>query len=228
MSINFYKPHMLYKLIVLTPILVGGGCMGNKQSQNLAKHTWQSLINYETQITNKINAENAFYQTQLLNIRRGLIGYSSLQELKGDSTKKTLGNDNATTIEACDMENSSDKKTKKTLLYGRIFVSAHRDARITADSLLHSSSPKIMTAIIQVADRGIKEDIFFYQELVKREKDLSENFIVNLRKLNQEKARLKIVRDNLSKLSAEADIDEILPILRTHGEVIANELEKEQ
>lgn len=207
MFTNFYNLKNFRLITALIVVTTLHGCTANLQSQQLALHTWQSLIRYETEVSDKINAENAFYQTQLLNFRRGLTGFTSLSESTGRSNQKDKIN----------IENS--------LLYGRIYTNAQRDALLTADSLLHASSPKISTAIIQMIDKGFNEDISHYQEIAKRDKELSENFLSSLVKLNQEKIKLGKARDNLAKLSKDSDLDERLSILSEHGQVIAKELE---
>ena len=214
MFINFHTLKISHLIIAITIATIFSGCGSKKlsQPQQLALHTWQSLIHYETKLTNKIDAENAFYQTQLLNFRRGLTGFTNLSELSNT-------------------ENEEDKDKniiENSLIYGRIYTNAQRDALIIADSLFHASSPKITTAIIQMIDKGISEDISHYKLLGKRDKELSENLLSNLVKLNQEKIKLKQVRDNLARLSKDPGLDEKLGILVEHVQVIAKELENSQ
>lgn len=192
------------------------GCQADKTARDLAQHTWQGVMTYEEQVKRKIDAEHAFYHQQLLNLRRNLVGSVELKEFV--NPEKVL-----------DTTDDMKKRAEGSLLYQKILVDAYRDARIGADRILRSSSlPPIMTTIIEVAGNGSTNDLKLYLELAEREKQLALEFLTRMEKIEQRRNDLKQVREMLAKLSATADLNKQLEVLRKHGQVILTELQEDE
>jgi hypothetical protein len=175
-------------VLLLATCLVCVGC-GDKLAQSVASQTLKSVVTCETALDAKIAAERTFYVKQREAIQHRLLGYSA------------VGAPAAAAIEA-----------EKTVYYGRIRLSADRDAWVVADTLVASSSPQVLAGTIEYLDRGVQEENQLRLALVQRQQDLTVKLLEQLETIDGQKARLAGVRSRLTDLSQNPGAREQLRI----------------
>lgn len=165
------------------------GC-GDKLAQSVASQTLKSVVAYETALDAKIAAERAFYVKQREAIQHRLLGYSAV----GAPADARI-------------------EPKKTVYYGRIRLSAERDARVVADTLVASGSPQVLGGAIDYLDRGVREENQLRLSLVQRQQDLTVKLLEQLETIDAQKTRLALVRSSLTDLSQNPGAREQLGVL---------------
>jgi hypothetical protein len=195
----------MWRNITFTVVLIlSAGCAADRHAQQLASRVLQETIKYEAEVDKKVAAENAFYVDQRELIRFALGGNSAITDPKADKV---------TPIE-------------KTLIYGRIRTNAERGARLVADEILASDPPKITARVIEYIDVGLKEDQAFYLGVLERQRQLTVDLLTKLEKLEQQKARLRNVRNYLTTLATQPSISVQLTEIVEIGKAVAEQLKK--
>jgi hypothetical protein len=185
---------------------MSAGCAANRHAQELASRVLQQTVKYEAEVDKKAAAEKAFYVDQRELIRLVLGGNSAITEPTADK---------GTAIQ-------------KTLIYGRIRSNAERGARLVADEIVAADAPRIMGRVIEYIDLGVKEDRTFYLGILERQRQLTVDLLTKLEKLEQQKARLRSVRNHLTTLATQPDISAQLTELVEFGKAVEDQLKKEK
>jgi hypothetical protein len=168
---------MRVAIVLLAIGLASAGC-GDKLAQSVASRTLKSVVAYESAVDAKIAVERAFYMKQREAIQRRLLGYAAV----GGAADERI-------------------EPEKTVYYGRIRVSAERDARVVADSLVAGGSSQVLGGAIDYLDRGVREEGQLRLTLIQRQQELTVKLLDQLETIDAQKARLALVRDRLKDLS---------------------------
>jgi hypothetical protein len=138
-------------LVLLCISCLGVSCAADQAARQLANRTASTLVSYEGEVQRKVDAENAFYRQQLRQLREALIGYTELSQVaKGAAAGPTSGSGSTTVLD------KEEESVKRSLLFGRIVVTAQRDARLFAEEIINSPAPGVMSQIISIASRGVE------------------------------------------------------------------------
>jgi hypothetical protein len=138
-----------------------------------------SLLLHMKAVDPKVAAEQAFYLAQREAIQHRLLGYSGVG--RGTPEART--------------------ESEKTIYYGRIRISADRDARLVADGIVASEWPQVLAAVIDYLDRGVREEGKLRLTLIQRDRDLTSKLLDQLETIDEQKAQLATVRERLVILS---------------------------
>jgi len=187
-------------------LMLSTGCTANRHAQQLASRVLQETIKYEAEVDKKVAAEKAFYVEQRQLIRLTLGGNSAI-----------------TNPEAAEV-----MPIEKTLIYGRIRTNAERGARLVADEILASDPPRITARVIEYVDVGLKEDQAFYLGVLERQRQLTIDLLTKLEKLEQQKARLRNVRNYLTTLATQPSVSAQLTEIVEIGKAVAEQLKKQK
>lgn len=171
------------RILVFFLVVGCAGCAGDRHARQLTLDTIQTMVKYEAAVDKKVSAEKTFYCEQQSRIRTALVGKPPIIDLDKDKVQ-----------------------VQKTLIYAQIRTSAERDARLTAEGIISSNPPKIMGSVIDFIVRGVKEDQAFYLNIVERQRRLAESLLTDLEKIDQQKERLKNVRNGLATLATQPDV----------------------
>jgi hypothetical protein len=173
--------------LLLIATLAIGGC-GDKVARSVAGDTLKAVIAYEAAVDRKVAAEQGFYMVQRATIQHRLLGYSG-----GD------GSDPSARI-----------GPEKTVYYGHMRAATDRDARLVADSLIASEAPQALGLVIDYLDRGVRDESALRVSLIERNRELTSKLLEQLETIDQQKERLKTVRERLVTLSqAPGSVDQL-------------------
>jgi hypothetical protein len=176
------------------------GCNGGQVARDVALETSAKLTSYEKQVNAKVTAEKTFYQNEADEIRRFLTGKVDLGSLPGEVT--TVDN------------------IEKSLLYGKIVNSAHKEARLLSESMINSNKVDVLGKTMLFVRKGVENDMALYREISDRQVRLRESFLKELVKIDQQKARLKKVKKGLTKLSDSEEDEPNFKLIKGYAEVI--------
>lgn len=166
-------------LVSAVALALLGGCAGNA-SQQVALNTLKATTEYEKQLTAKIAAESAFYET------RGRILSDSLA---GPSVDLEKG------IEEVDV--------KQTWLYGHIRTLNERDALDTAGRMLSVPPGRIPSMVRDYTLRSIEVSREGISRVRAERLALAEKSASALQPVEIQKRRLAALRKGLAELSAD-------------------------
>jgi hypothetical protein len=187
-------------LVVLALALGLAGC-GDKLAAGVASQTLKSVMTYEQSVRAKIAAERAFYTTQREAIQHRLIGYSPVSDAAPAGVDPS-----------------------KTVYYGRIRVSAERDARLLGERIVTSDRPEILGGAMDYVGRGVADERDLRVALTQRDRELTVRLIQELEALDLQEARLALVRQRLVSLSQQPGTTDQLKALREIGGTIIKTL----
>jgi hypothetical protein len=165
-------------LVLLLGSIALAAC-GDTAAQTLAAHTAALTASYEKQVSDKVNAERAFYESQRQNLIESLAGYRP----SDTGRLPTVG------------------QVKESIYYLSIKTNAQRDALVTADAIVTSNGDKILTPVLKYIDAGVKEERELYVALSNSEVQLDTKLAAGLRPLDEQADRLATVRSRLVSLS---------------------------
>jgi hypothetical protein len=202
------------------------GCAGDN-ARKVAFNTLQTTVQYEKKLDAKIAAEQAFYRTQLANLRESLAGAPIDRKCLPDDDLSTGGNASgdgraAKSAEQGDCFGNPDFKS--SWLYGRIFTAAQRDARTTAGRLMSSDDGAVIAEIIDFAGRGIDVQRAALRDVADQQRALTDQVAGSLKPLQKQKARLATVRKGLTTLSATPDAGLDLGRVQAIAEIVINQI----
>jgi len=196
----------MYKTFAFFFILfVSAGCAADRHAQQLALHVIQVTIKYEAVVDKKAAAEKTFYREQQALIHSALVGKSEITSI----------------------DEEESKIIEKTLVYGRIRTSAERDARLAAEEIVSSNPPKILGHVIDYLVKGMQQDQVLYLDLLERQRRLTDNLQASLEKIDQQKEKLKNLRNGLTALATQPDISAQIKQIIEFGEAVQKAVQEE-
>lgn len=190
--------------IILLSMFLISGCEGTRYAKNNAIQMSKLTLEYETKVSNKVAAEQTFYQDQRAILRCVLSG----AVVSTDPSDKLTKCDNIRKENITDKENTTDQTEPSTITirdtvpYGRIRTDIRRDATLLAEKLISSQTqPMVSTELIQFMRTGLESDWNIYQQAHLRQQQLRVEMLEGLEKMDQQTQRLKTIQKELDKLA---------------------------
>jgi hypothetical protein len=184
------------------------GCASDRAVSKIAIHAAQNVAAYDAEVSNKVAAEKAFYQSQTASLRKILGGVSAPV--------------------ADDPEATELARLRSSLPYGRIETVGHREARIMADRIAAGSTPATMEELINYIESGVAREQTDLLDFIQRQRTLAGEFQKSLIPIEQQKEQLKQLRNSLTQLAAKPKLGDQLKLAIEFGRAIQEEIKKQK
>ncbi|MCB1949634.1 hypothetical protein [Nitrosomonas sp.] len=217
------------KCIVLFVAVLISACSGPKHAKDAAIQMNRITLEYDAEVSKKVDAEKAFYNKQRKDLRNVLSGSTDITkppEAKQNTTtepqSKFTENNNSSGNETDNVKNIT---IKDTVVYGQIRTKAQRDAILLSEKLSGAQTQlMIRTNLFQFIRNGLEEDWNAYRDANHRQQQLRVELLEGLEKIDQQTSRLKTIQKELEKLSKDPSIQSSFKQYLKIGEAITEKL----
>lgn len=190
------------KGVIFLSMFLVSACQGPRYAKNSAIQMNKLTLEYETKVSNKIAAEQAFYLDQGAILRCVLSGSVAPTDASDMPTKcSNIRKKDPPEKIASNNQEKESITVKDTVVYSRISSGAWRDAILLAEKLASSQTqPMINTSLIQFMRSGLEEDWDTYRQAIQRQQQMRVELLEGLEKMDQQTERLKTIQKELDKL----------------------------